>query len=413
MKTALSPTLTLYIGGRFFAWLLGVSVLLGCITLLGDSIELLRRSADKPDVTFALVMLMAILKLPATAQEVMPFGLLAATLGCLTQLSRTSELIIVRASGASIWQVLLPALLLGLVVGVLRVGAFDSLAASSTERYRADAEAIHEQPRSDDGDRQHLGALAAPGLGHGRAMSSTPAAWTRPSPSSTRSSCSASTPRTISCGASMRPMRCCATRDGFSRTCRSSSRTSRRSICRQMTVPAKLTYDQLMESFAAASTLSFWQLPGFISILEASGLPSRAHRLKYQRLLATPLLFVGIILLATSFGLRLPRFGGLPLAIGAGAMSGFLLYFLSSLAAALGVEFEHAAGSRCLGAGSGHGDFGHYIAALCRGRLSLATGEAPGLDHCLHAALGAERARAAVTPDYARQGSRSSSPPIR
>ena len=86
MKTSLSPTLTLYIGGRFFAWLLGVSVLLGCITLLGDSIELLRRSADKPDVTFALVMLMAILKLPATAQEVMPFGLLAATLGCLTQL---------------------------------------------------------------------------------------------------------------------------------------------------------------------------------------------------------------------------------------------------------------------------------------------------------------------------------------
>jgi Predicted permeases len=106
----------------------------------------------------------------------------------------------------------------------------------------------------------------------------------------------------------------------------------------KMTVPAKLTYDQLMESFAAASTLSFWQLPGFISILEASGLPSRAHRLKYQRLLATPLLFVGIILLATSFGLRLPRFGGLPLAIGAGAMSGFLLYFLSSLAAALGVN---------------------------------------------------------------------------
>ena len=137
MRTALSPPLTLYIGGRFFGWLLGVSVLLGCITLLGDSIELLRRSADKPDVTFGLVMLMAILKLPATAQEVMPFGLLAATLGCLTQLSRTSELIIVRASGASIWQVLLPALILGLVLGILRVSAFDPLAAATTERYEA------------------------------------------------------------------------------------------------------------------------------------------------------------------------------------------------------------------------------------------------------------------------------------
>ena len=105
-----------------------------------------------------------------------------------------------------------------------------------------------------------------------------------------------------------------------------------------MTVPAKLTFQQLLESFASARTLSFWELPEFISVLEASGLPSRAHRLKFQTLLATPLLFVGIILIASTFALRLPRFGGLPIAIGAGAMAGFLLYFLSSLAAALGLN---------------------------------------------------------------------------
>ena len=337
MKTALSPTLTLYIGGRFFAWLLGVSVLLGCITLLGDSIELLRRSADKPDVTFALVMLMAILKLPATAQEVMPFGLLAATLGCLTQLSRTSELIIVRASGASIWQVLLPALLLGLVVGVVRVGAFDSLAASSTERY--------EQMQ-----KQYMNSLDPMMV-----TASTSGLWLRQASDTSSYILNARGMDQTQSKFDKVVLLSFDANDHFTRRIDAANAVLRDQgwilqdvqiiepnkppqHLAKMTVPAKLTYDQLMESFAAASTLSFWKLPGFISILEASGLPSRAHRLKYQRLLATPLLFVGIILLATSFGLRLPRFGGLPLAIGAGAMSGFLLYFLSSLAAALGVN---------------------------------------------------------------------------
>ncbi len=338
MKTALSPTLALYIGGRFFAWLLGVSLLLACIVLLGDSIELLRRASDKPDVSFGIVMLMAILKLPATAQEVMPFGLLAATLGCLVQLSRTSELVIVRASGASIWQVLTPALVLGLTVGLLRVGAFDPLAAAATDRYE------RLQTRYLDRFDPMMVAASISGL------------WLRQTTQDKTSY--------VLNARGMRPgghtfdnviLLMFDDRDRFLRRVDAGMAELRdqawllddvqiiepnkppRHVAR-LTVPAKLTYDQLIESFASARSLSFWQLPGFIAILEASGLPSRAHRLMFQRLLATPLLFVGIILLATSFGLRLPRFGGLPLAIGAGAMSGFLLYFLSSLAAALGVN---------------------------------------------------------------------------
>jgi lipopolysaccharide export system permease protein len=336
MRAGLSPTLGLYIGGRFFAWLIGVSLLLGGIVLLGDSIELLRRAAEKPQMTFGLVMVMALLKLPATAQEVMPFELLAATLGCLVQLSRTSELIIVRVSGASIWQVLMPAVLLGLVIGLLRVGAFDPLAAASTERYERM-------------QQRYMNTLDP------MVMASASGLWLRQM-TGTRSY--------------VLNARSMDQRDSkfdnvvllsFDDKDRFLQRVdAQKAILRdqawllqnvqiiepskpprhlaEMTVPAKLTYDQLMESFASATTLSFWQLPGFISLLEASGLPSRAHRLKFQRLLATPLLFVGIILLATSFGLRLPRFGGLPLAIGSGAIAGFLLYFLSSLAAALGVN---------------------------------------------------------------------------
>jgi len=337
MKTALSPTLTLYIGGRFFAWLLGVSMLLGGIVLLGDSIELMRRAAGHPEMTFGLVMAMALLKLPATAQEVMPFGLLAATLGCLVQLSRSSELIIVRVSGASIWQILTPALLLGLTVGLLRVGAFDPLASASTERYE------RMQQRYMNAIDPMMVAASASGL------------WLRQVTDTESYVLNARTMNQRESKFDNVVLLSFDKQDRFlkridaARAVLSDQQWLLQDVqivepnqpprhLTQMRVPAKLTYDQLMESFASATTLSFWQLPGFISLLEASGLPSRAHRLKFQRLLATPLLFVGIILLATAFGLRLPRFGGLPLAIGAGAMSGFLLYFLSSLAAALGIN---------------------------------------------------------------------------
>jgi lipopolysaccharide export system permease protein len=338
MRTALSPTLTLYIGGRFFAWLLGVSLLLAGIVLLGDSIELLRRASDKPDAGFTLVMLMALLKLPATAQEVMPFGLLAATLGCLVQLSRSSELIIVRASGASIWQVLTPALLLGLIVGLLRVGAFDPLAAAATERY--------------DRMQQQYFKAQDPMM----ATAGTTGIWLRQTTADeSYYVLNARNTEPKEARFSNVVLLMFDAKDGFLKRIDAASAELRKQEWEltdvqiiepnkpprklaTLEVPAKLTYDQLIESFNSASSLSFWQLPSFIAILEASGLPSRAQRLKFQRLLATPLLFVGIILLATSFGLRLPRFGGLPLAIGAGAMSGFLLYFLSSLAAALGVN---------------------------------------------------------------------------
>ena len=336
MRALLSPTLTLYIGGRFLAWLIGVSLLLTAIVFFADALELMRRTSDRSDIGFGLVMLMALFEAPATAQEVMPFGLLAATLGCLAQLTRSSELVIVRASGASIWQILTPALLLGLSVGLLRIGAFDPISAAATQRF--DNMTTRYLNQADP-----LVTVSPTGV------------WLRQN--SGRNSYVLNA-RSMASGKPLFNAVTLLAFDGNDRFVERLDATSAELLDsvwvlkqvqiiqpnkppRQMTtttVPARLTYDQLLESFASAGSLSFWELPGFIAVMEASGLPSRAHRLKFQRLLAIPLLYVGIILLATCFGLRLPRFGGLPIAIGAGAATGFLLYFLSSLAATLGVN---------------------------------------------------------------------------
>ena len=53
-----------------------------------------------------------------------------------------------------------------------------------------------------------------------------------------------------------------------------------------LSLPTDLTVARVQESFASPDTLSFWQLPGFISLLDRSGFSSIRHRLHFQALLA-------------------------------------------------------------------------------------------------------------------------------
>jgi lipopolysaccharide export system permease protein len=99
-----------------------------------------------------------------------------------------------------------------------------------------------------------------------------------------------------------------------------------------------MTFDRIQESFASPETISFWDLPGFIRLMENAGFSATRHRLYWHRLLAGPLLVAAMVMLAATFSLRPPRRGGAPGLIIAGVLSGFLLYFMSNVVAALGLS---------------------------------------------------------------------------
>ena len=71
-----------------------------------DFLELLRRSASKPDATFALVGEIAALRVPFIMIQILPFAVLLGGLLCFWRLTRTSELIVARAAGVSAWEFL-------------------------------------------------------------------------------------------------------------------------------------------------------------------------------------------------------------------------------------------------------------------------------------------------------------------
>jgi lipopolysaccharide export system permease protein len=83
--------------------------------------------------------------------------------------------------------------------------------------------------------------------------------------------------------------------------------------------------------------MSFWELPGFIQLLESSGFSAQRHRLYFNALLSRPFLFTAMVLIAATFSLRMQRRGGTTLMIAGGIVSGLLLYLLSNMVFALGL----------------------------------------------------------------------------
>jgi len=99
-----------------------------------------------------------------------------------------------------------------------------------------------------------------------------------------------------------------------------------------------LTARKIEESLASPESMSFWELPGYITLLEQSGFSAQRHRLHFNILLARPLLFCAMVLVAASFSLRMQRRGGAVMLLMSGVGAGFLLYFVSDVVFALGLS---------------------------------------------------------------------------
>jgi lipopolysaccharide export system permease protein len=324
-----------YIARRFLLWLVGLLALLVAVIILAETIELLRRAAGREDMGFGLVVRMALLKTPATAQIALPFAVLAAGMGAYWQLTRFNELVVARTAGVSVWQFLLPAVAVVLVVSVLRVVAFDPVAASMAGRYEG---------------------LEADYLGSNRLISaSVNGLWLRQVTPERQSIIHAE--RLLPESRALERVTVLDfTRDdrlieridadmaflegGQWRLANAwINRPSRSTAFEPAHLrPANLSFPEIVESFASPAGVSFWQLPRYIELLDAAGLPTVAHQLRYHRLLATPLLLVSMVVLSAAFALRPARRGGVTLLIATGALTGFLLYFLSDVVHALGLS---------------------------------------------------------------------------
>ena len=99
---------------------------------------------------------------------------------------------------------------------------------------------------------------------------------------------------------------------------------------------SSLADEEAFERFARPQSTPFWSLPGQIGRVEAAGFSSTAYRLRLQQLLATPLMFAAMSILAAAFSLRLMRLGDLARMSLAAVVLGFGFFFINQAASAFG-----------------------------------------------------------------------------
>ena len=88
----------------FFATLFALAT----VILLFDMIELLRESSKREAVAFLDLGVMALLKSPQMIHIILPFVTLIAGLIFLFRMDKSSELVVMRAVGLSVWNFTLP-----------------------------------------------------------------------------------------------------------------------------------------------------------------------------------------------------------------------------------------------------------------------------------------------------------------
>jgi lipopolysaccharide export system permease protein len=333
-------TLSLYIVRQFATAVVGMLLALSGLVAMFDFIELLRRSASHPEVSFGLVSQIAALRLPYVAMQILPFAILLGGILCFWRLTRSSELIVARAAGVSAWEFLTAPTMCAFLFGVIAT----TLVSPVSSVMLARAEAL---------DNAYLRSGGGPLALNGGQL------WLRQSDRQT-------SPRGVAIihaqqvrlqGKQLTAQQVSVFRlDGDDRLLSrieaaratltsgtwvlENARTIRPDQLpdppQLLNLPTDLTVSRVQESFASPDTLSFWALPGFISLLDRSGFSSVRHRLHFQALLALPLLAATMCLVSAGFSMRPARRGGVAKMIGSGVAAGFALFVVSKIAEEIG-----------------------------------------------------------------------------
>ena len=332
----LSATLSIYLGRRFLVSIGVVLFVLVCVVLLFEMVELMRRASGKDDTTLGLLVQMAFLKLPLMTQKILPFAALFGGMYAFARLTRSHELVVARAAGVSVWQFLMPALVIALAVGIFTATVFNPLSSAMVARYeQLESKFLLGRPS--------LLALSPSGL------------WLRQADSGGQSVIHAA--GVSQEGMELEDVTVFTFEDGDRFVGRIDARSARlgegywelsdalitgpdRPAVFEETarVETTLTASQIQESFAAPETLSFWALPRFIEMLQAAGFSAVRHRLHWNTVAAGPVLLCAMVLIAATFALRVTRRGRTSLLIAGGVLAGFALYFLSDVVYALGLS---------------------------------------------------------------------------
>ena len=327
-----------YTAKRFIISFLILLFILLSIVYMFDVIELLRRAAKYEGVGFEIVIHMALLKLPEVGQMLLPFAVLFSAIYAFYDFNKKSEIVVIRASGMSIWHFLAPALITAFMIGIIAITILNPLSSILLKKYQSMEETYMQQ-------KGYFVTLLQNGL------------WLRQNDSEGYALIYAKKFEPHDWKLNNLIVFTFDRDDNFLQRIDGKEaeledgywNIKNATIQRDLPMPEKLpnyrypttlTKKEIDDSFASPDTMSFWEMPEFIKKMEETGVPSSRLKMYFQSLLSRPLFFLSMVLLAATVSLGHIRHGKTGRIILSGIAIGFIIFFLETVLQAFGISHK-------------------------------------------------------------------------
>jgi lipopolysaccharide export system permease protein len=319
-----------YFGGRFLRAFFYVMLGIALLTYTIDLFELLKKSSYYPDIRTTSLLWIALLRLPAILEQILPFAILLGAIMSFLDLSRRLELVVARSAGLSAWQFISPAFLLAILIGLTATFAINPLVVRTKEAaesasaaifgarsYTSDQFGFWLRQRSREGDA----VLRAESL-RGPVLTNATVFLFEPD-GQLKARLEAASGTLLDKHWQF---------DGVKQFTAGLEPVTMATFKLETVV----TLADLEALADRSPNASFWSLPGLIHRLELAGLSSTRYRLALQSHYSKPAFFAAMVLIAASVSLRFFRMGGVARLVGFGILGGFGLYVLNQVGHDLG-----------------------------------------------------------------------------
>ncbi len=335
--------LTRYILTRFFLNLIKVQAAFLLLIFVIDGVEQAQMLSPY-NVSGREVIQFVALRTPQYIMQIFPLVIMLSSLTTFVGFSRSSELVVMRASGQSAIKLLLVPVSSTIVLGLLMTALFNPIVAATIRRTDSLMAAYNVSGQS-------LVSLGDKGI------------WLRQGSENSqfviqadRTSFNGSILYKINLyeftleGRLTRQIKAQSARlaDGawlfrnghawqFDRSTEGSTIAN---TFDTLSLATTLTSQEILEKFASPKAISIWDLPHLIEKLNDSGFSSQRQKLFLQSEIARPVLLVAMVLIGAGFSMRHARFGQTGIMVLIAVFSAFMLYALKSIAESLGAANE-------------------------------------------------------------------------
>ena len=311
-----------------------ILIILCFITSLSELIEYSKQTSHFKSDAFLICLKMTLFKTPINIQKLLPYATFFGSMISLIRLSKNLELIVARSAGLSIWHCCLPHVILAFIIGVLSITIFSSITSVTQTKlmqleYRYFQKNNNNLQISGGGFWLHQKEGDKTAIIHANKIDPTKMELNK-----------------VIIFRYTKDNKFYERIDGDNTVLKNgyweinkgiiTNKNLETSNFIELQLPTQLTSSQIKESFARPETISFWGTPKFIEIIEKAGFNSRKHVIYLHKMLSTPILLIGMVLLGAIFSVIPIRRHGIGKRLFIAIIIAFVIFFLNDVIAALG-----------------------------------------------------------------------------